>query len=313
MTSQSLSLFGVRFAPSPTGAFHIGNFRTAWISHALARKLHEPWVVRYEDIDQPRIVQGAAERQRAEMARLGLVADIEALQSERWKRHFEAFTRAAREGKVYPCFCSRKSVREALEGLASAPHMEPPLYSGHCRELGGHCATDLPTVAWRFRSGGGEGTQDFIVARTATPVAGEPINEKNFVPAYNWAAAIDDVDGRYRLLVRAHDLAHAAAQQREVQRLMLEWDGLTGHAAEALIPAIFHTALVVTDEGSRLEKRTQGVTLDDLERSGITAQKLVRLFEASADWPPAELIVPGALLGEARETFRLSELFGGEI
>ena len=298
---------GVRFAPSPTGVFHVGNLRTAWVSWRLARLLGEPWIVRYEDIDAPRSAPGAREAQRAHMATLGLEADDEHAQSARVARHWELFASAAAEGAVYPCFCSRKAVREALEGAASAPHGVVASYTGHCRDLTEFPSTDLPTVAWRFRMPGGGG-DDFIIARTLPPTergsAAFEALRPSFVPAYHWACAIDDADGGYRLLVRAHDLAPVLPLQRAICRYVL--------GPDAPLPAVYHTALVTRDDGGRLEKRTKGVSLVELQTDGWTANGLIQDFDASLKtWPSAKDIVPDAVLGEAVKTIPLSALLPG--
>lgn len=299
---------GVRFAPSPTGVFHVGNLRTAWVSWRLAKLLGEPWVVRYEDIDAPRSAPGAREAQRDHMGALGLVADEEHIQSLRVARHWEVFAKAAGEGAVYPCFCSRKAVREALEGAASAPHAAVPGYTGHCRDLRDYPHTDLPTVAWRFRLPGDGGREDFIVARTKPPsrpgAAALAALRESFVPAYHWACALDDADGGYRLLVRAHDLSPILGQQRAL------WQYVLG--AQAPMPAVYHTALVTRDDGGRLEKRTPGVSLDELRGAGWTAAGLLKAFEASMPhWPDAAAVRAGAVLGEPDETIVLSRLLKG--
>src|SRR4051812_22191121 len=99
---------GVRFAPSPTGRFHVGNLRTAWISWSLARQLGEPWVLRFEDIDQPRVQAGAEARQLADLAALGMEPDAKLVQSSFHARHRAVFDQAAAQGQLYACTCSRK-------------------------------------------------------------------------------------------------------------------------------------------------------------------------------------------------------------
>jgi glutamyl-tRNA synthetase len=290
---------GVRFAPSPTGAFHLGNFRTAWISHELARARGEPWVLRFEDIDAPRVAAGAMERQLAELERLGPRADEVRVQSRGLARHREAFFRAVRASRVYPCFCSRKDVREALEGIASAPHGEGPVYSGRCRGLEAVPEHALPTLAWRFRAADPAGRDDFIVARSAPALDREGLPPpESFVPAYHWACAIDDLDGRYRWLVRAWDLASAEEPQRWIRDWLAREEG-----REPAHPRVIHCALVTQDDGARLEKRTRGITLPELEASGWTPERLARAFRDSLD--------PVVLAGEeseARRRITLSEL-----
>src|SRR5689334_10286072 len=96
----------VRFAPSPTGNFHLGNLRTAWISHEWARALGQPWILRFEDIDRPRVLPGAQEKQLDDMAKLGLHAGRVLRQTEFHERHWTLFLTAFKQKQIYPCFCS---------------------------------------------------------------------------------------------------------------------------------------------------------------------------------------------------------------
>ncbi|MBI3558596.1 MAG: hypothetical protein HY074_20190 [Deltaproteobacteria bacterium] len=294
---------GVRFAPSPTGAFHIGNFRTAWISHWWARHLNVPWVVRFEDIDAPRVVDGALQRQQAELEALGLRPDQVVVQSQRHGRHLEVFERAVAEKRVYPCFCSREDVRRALEAASSAPHAREAVYSGCCRDLASFAESKLVTLAWRFRGENKTGVGDFIVGRTGPITAlGKAPARESFVPAYNWACAIDDADGCYRLLVRGADLADVAGQQREIQQMLAQWAGIPFSP-----PAIFHCALVVRDTGERLEKRTQGVTLPELLSQEYDVGRLVACFEQSLE-PERLKFKAGDIFGEKHAQLTLTRL-----
>lgn len=280
---------GVRFAPSPTGAFHLGNFRTAWISHQWARALGKPWCVRFEDIDQPRVVPRAQQNQLEEMSRLGMIPDELTLQTANRKRHWELFEKARREGVIYPCSCSRK---EVLASLASAPHGPDAVYSGHCRRRPAGEAKE--SLAWRFKNDDLSGTQDFIVARTD----GEG-GEASFVPAYHWACAIDDWDGRYDLLVRAFDLETAATVQRRIQAWLAQ-------ETPGVFPAVFHTSLVTADDGHRLEKRTKGVTLPEwLARHSV--DELKNIFEKSFVLKASDF-KPSRIWGEDRPQIRLCDL-----
>jgi glutamyl-tRNA synthetase len=293
--------FGVRFAPSPTGRFHVGNLRSAWISKKAAEILGEPWTVRFEDIDKPRVVQGAMEEQLADLKALGLTPDEIQIQSSRHDRHFNLFLEAITEGAVYPCTCSRREVQEALGQLASAPHSEIPLYSGHCRVKSDHAAEreeKKGDIAWRFRREDPKGCQDFIVARTGTfnPTA------LDFTPSYHWACAIDDYDGRYRLLVRASDLVTSAPLQRSIQK----W--ISFRENRIFTPqALFHTALVVQNGGERLEKRTRGVTLPELLSSGLSLDQILSKFQTSFHFD-FKTLRAGEIFSETEEIRTLSSL-----
>jgi glutamyl-tRNA synthetase len=269
--------------------------------------------VRFEDIDAPRTLPGAREEQLADMAKLGLIPDELLIQSGFHRRHWETFARAVGEGRIYPCFCSRKDVREHLEQAGSAPHPVagnlPQSYSGHCRGLkhrpsaGEH---GLPSLAWRFAAASDpSGRSDFIVGRSGPEIdsRGWPADPSTYAPAYHWACSVDDLDGNYRLLVRAWDLAEVIPQQRAI----MEWLAAS-ESRETRLPAVFHTRLVTRDDGHRLEKRTRGVTLPELEAAGLTAQKVIECFRRS--WDPGLIREwePGKVFGEKGETMPLREL-----
>jgi glutamyl-tRNA synthetase len=261
---------GVRFAPSPTGRFHLGNLRTAWISSTLARAQKQDWIVRVEDIDTQRSSAEAWDVQQADLKRLGLIPDEIVVQSDRLAFHKEQFEKARDEGRVYACDCSRKDVLESVANIERAPHEPIPEYSGHCRN---RPVTDIfdptETLAWRWRGVDESGRHDAIVARTDAKL-------ENFVPGYHWACAIDDAHGNYAVLVRAWDLAPVEKTHSEIRQYVL------GPTAREF-PRVFHTSLVVREDGGRLEKRTQGVTLDEVTVNGWSVTNLLDSFAKSFD------------------------------
>lgn len=292
----------VRFAPSPTGEFHLGNFRTAWISHWWAKSLKMPWVVRFEDIDAPRNIPGVRESQLREMELLGLKADRVLLQSSNRARHWEALQKFFEAGLIYPCFCSRKEVRAAVEGLASAPHGPVPSYNGACRDLSRYPQTNNPTLAWRARMPDESGRDDFVVARTDLKFSQGKPDEASFVPAYNWACAIDDWDEGHQLLVRAWDLEEVLFQQRWIQGQLAQFE------KKAFDPiAVFHAALVLNGGGERLEKRSRGALLREVAGSADGLNGLIRKFEGSFRASASEY-APGLVFGEPFKTLSLNEL-----
>jgi glutamyl-tRNA synthetase len=274
----------------------VGNLRTAWISHLFARHLNLPWVVRFEDIDKPRITPGAQDQQLADMRTLGLSPDQALIQSQFFSRHFNVFKLAFETGQVYACDCSRKDVQLALANLASAPNVDTGLsYSGHCRsEHETHKNQDQrrilkthESIAWRFKMPNPTGVDDFIIARSQIKMGQVELVENSntlitphlWTPAYHWACAIDDFDGNYDLIVRSIDLASAAPLQRAIQMWLAGAEKKPPH-----LPAVFHTTLVTQNDGRRLEKRTKGVTLTELSNLGITPQNLIEKFRTSFDF-----------------------------
>src|SRR5947209_15450181 len=112
-----------RFAPSPTGALHLGNLRTALLAWLFARSGGGRFLVRMEDLDRDRVRPGSEEQQLGDLRAIGLDWDGPAVrQSERLDRYRAALQRLEAAGVVYPCYCTRAEIREA----ASAPHGELP-------------------------------------------------------------------------------------------------------------------------------------------------------------------------------------------
>jgi glutamyl/glutaminyl-tRNA synthetase len=247
------------------------------------------------------------------MRELGLVPSEIIVQSARRERHWQLFQKAMASGKIYPCVCSRKEIQSAMETLASAPHLAlgsaPPVYSGKCRgstnealskaKAKSQCLEGQLLLGWRFKNDDPSGAQDFMIARTSVQA-----DVSSFVPSYHWACAIDDLDGQYDLLVRAADLSSATEIQRKIQNWICEVEGL-----ELNLPAVFHTSLIVQNDGHRLEKRTAGVTLKELKASGWTPEKILKQFEANFDFHLFHLpFKPLDILGEKAASQTLEQI-----
>ena len=131
-----------RFAPSPTGALHPGNARTALFSFLYARRAGGRFVVRVEDTDRERGSESFVAAQLADLAWLGLDFDAGPgrddgrgpyRQSERAGLYAGFFERLEREGHAYPCFCTPAELEVARRTQLAAG--EPPRYPGTCRGL----------------------------------------------------------------------------------------------------------------------------------------------------------------------------------
>ncbi len=118
MTPAGGSIVG-RYAPSPTGMLHLGNLRTALAAYLHCRSRGGRFLLRVEDLDTPRVRPGVEARQLEDLAALGIRWDDPPLrQSERAAVYAPFVQRLDQAGLAYPCFASRREVREA----ASAPH-----------------------------------------------------------------------------------------------------------------------------------------------------------------------------------------------
>jgi glutamyl-tRNA synthetase len=264
-----------RFAPSPTGVLHLGNLRTALLSWCAARSVGGRWLVRMEDLDPVTSSRDHERRQVDDLARLGLESDGEVVrQSERFERYRAAIDRLRADGLVYPCYCTRREIREA----ATAPHgdgLPEGAYPGTCRELGGEQCRDHERdgrrAALRLRTNGERYTFTDLVLGEVTGAVDDVVLQRNDgVPAYNLAVVVDDHEQGVDQVVRGDDLASSTPRQLHLHHLL----GFP-------VPAYAHVPLVVGPDGSRLAKRHGGITLDDLAACGMTDVQVLRLLAGS--------------------------------
>lgn len=266
-----------RFAPSPTGALHYGNLRTAFASWCAVRSagLHGRWLVRMEDLDQVTSSREHEAGQLSHLARLGLVPDGEVLrQSERFGLYRDAIERLRSRDLVYGCYCTRREIREA----ASAPHgdgLPDGAYPGTCRELSvaGRQAHEREgrRAAWRLRTDGERYSfRDLVLGEVSGGVDDVVLQRNDGVPAYNLAVVVDDHLQGVNQVVRGDDLAASTPRQLHLQHLL-------GFPA----PTYAHLPLVIGTDGERLAKRHGAVTLDGLAELGVGDTSVVVLLADS--------------------------------
>ena len=255
-----------RYAPSPTGTLHLGNLRTALLAWLFARAAGSAFLMRVEDLDTGRVREGYAEQQLGDLEAIGLDWDPPVVkQSERLELYADAIAQLDAEGLLYPCYCTRREIREA----ASAPHgpLAEGAYPGTCRELSAaaraereasgrapalRLRADDATVAFTDRLlGDTEGVVDDLVVR-----------RNDGAPAYNLAVVVDDAAQGIEEVVRGADLLEGTPRQIFLARTL----GLS-------VPAYAHVPLVLGPDGARLAKRHGAVTLADrLERGESLAR-----------------------------------------
>jgi glutamyl-tRNA synthetase len=281
-----------RFAPSPTGALHLGNLRTALIAWLAARSRGAPFVIRMEDLDRVTSSVDHERQQLADLAALGITSDVEVVrQSERFDRYAAAIDRLTAWGLTYPCWCSRREIREA----ATAPHGVPGHYPGTCRGLDPHTlagrvatgrrpAVRLDAAAAAARLGMDTVVQfDDLIAGRVTGVVDDLVLQRNDgVPAYHVAVVVDDAAQGITEVVRGDDLLPATAGQILMQCVL----GLP-------TPNYAHVPLAVTPSGERLAKRHGAVTLADLAKRGVdptaVLQRLLNSMGVSGHATPEHL------------------------
>ena len=263
-----------RYAPSPTGALHLGNLRTALLAWLFARSQHASFLVRIDDLDSSRVRPGVAEAQLADLASLGLDWDGPVVrQSERLERYRAAIAGLDAAGLLYPCYCTRAEIREA----ASAPHGALPegAYPGTCRELTAAQRAERERAgrppALRLRAHGAVVEfRDRLLGARRDIVDDFVVRRNDGAPAYNLAVVVDDAAQRVGEVVRGADLLDTTARQLHLGAL-LHLDA----------PGYAHVPLVLGPDGKRLAKRHGAVTLADRAALGESPLDVRALLAAS--------------------------------
>jgi glutamyl-tRNA synthetase len=245
-----------RFAPSPTGPLHLGNLRTALLAWLFARSASSAFFLRMDDLDsvasRPELIAG----QLGDLETLGLDWDGEVVyQSRRRAMHEAALQRLVDAGLTYPCYCTRREIREAT----MAPHGPSPegRYPGTCRGL---TSSEQATREGRGRTPAlrlrGESTSfafvDRVCGRFEGVVDDVVIARNDGTPAYNLAVVVDDHDMGIEEVVRGDDLLHATPAQLLVARRL-------GYEP----PSYAHVPLLLGADGERLSKRHGAITLGE--------------------------------------------------
>ncbi|HEY5882901.1 MAG TPA: tRNA glutamyl-Q(34) synthetase GluQRS, partial [Nakamurella sp.] len=268
-----------RFAPSPSGDLHLGNLRTALLAWLFARSAGRAFLLRLEDLD--RVRPGAADRQLADLAAMGLDWDGPVVrQSARTDRYGAAIGRLTERGLTYECFCTRREIREA----ASAPHPDPSFperigadgaYPGTCRSLSPAQVAQRRVAgrpsALRLRAGVDRWTVSDVLNGPFTGSVDDLVLRRNDeVAAYNLAVVVDDAAQGIDQVVRGDDLLASAPRQAYLASLL----GLpeVGYA---------HVPLALNEHRQRLAKRDGAVTLPDLAATGLSAPDMLGLLAVS--------------------------------
>ena len=300
-----------RYAPSPTGALHLGNLRTALLAWLFARAAGGRFVLRVEDLDLPRSRPGAAQAMQADLRWLGLDwdegSDVGGLQgpyvqSMRQALYDEAIARLRDKGLIYPCYCTRAELAQ----IASAPQGdEGPRYPGICRRL---TARERATreasgrrPALRFIAPEEPIQFDDALCGTvsesvAATVGDFIVRRSDGIVSYQLAVVVDDVLMGITQVVRGADLLASTARQLALYAAL----GYPRPREYAHVP------LMTDDEGVRLAKRDAAVGLDALRVAGYAQGQVLGWLAASCGLHPAETFTTPAELLAAFDPLHLS-------
>ncbi len=275
MSFSTASFYRGRLAPTPSGLLHAGHARTFYTAWQRAREAAGTLVMRMDDLDADRCRPEYAEAALHDLRWLGLEWQegpdcggpfAPYCQSERMKHYVSAFEQLRAGDFVYPCRCSRKEL-SALH----APHEgeEEPVYPGICLRSP---PAPFERVQWRFRTTPGEAVEftdlhfgpqrfvagsdfgDFVVWRTCG------------MPSYQLAVVADDADMGITEVVRGADLLLSTARQLLLYR-----------ALSLPVPQFYHCDLVRGENGVRLAKRCNALSLRSLREQGCQPHQLTAL------------------------------------
>ncbi len=266
-----------RFAPSPTGALHLGHAYSAVLAHHAARGAGGRFLIRIDDIDGSRSREEHVAASLADLMWLGLDWDGEPVrQSDRLAHYAAALDTLRTRGLVYPCFCTRADIAASL----SAPHGPPngpsgAIYPGTCRNLsateGARRVADEPHC-WRLDMASAIASAGALMwdeagqaMRAADPAAhGDIVLARKDAPAsYHLASTLDDVAMGVTHVIRGADLIASTDVHRLLQALL----GLA-------TPVYRHHALVCGPDGKRLAKRDAAASLASLRAAGADGRAL---------------------------------------
>jgi glutamyl-tRNA synthetase len=284
-----------RFAPSPTGFFHVGGARTALYNWAMAKRLGGTFVLRIEDTDearnQPEWTQGIIDA----LAWIGIHDDDAAFEGPYFQSHYAAAHIAAAEqlfaaGAAYYCDLTSEQIQERAKASGGGG------YDGYSRDRG---LGPGPGRVLRFRVPEGATTVSDLVRGEVvfdhSTIEDFVLLRGNGTPMFLLANVVDDIEMRVSHVVRAEEhLPNTPKQQ-------LLWQAL-GHQP----PVWAHVPVLVNEQRKKLSKRRDKVAVEQFRAEGYLAEAMVNYLMTLGWAPPDDQeIVPWSVIEQA---FRLEDV-----
>jgi glutamyl-tRNA synthetase len=270
----------VRFAPSPTGYPHLGNIRTALFNWLFARHNQGIFILRIEDTDVARKVEGAVEMIMDSLRWLGLDWDEGPyFQSQRLEYYHNTADELVKQGAAYRCYCSSQRLEALRQEQMS--RKQPPGYDRHCRELTPAQKTEMEasgiTPVVRFKSP--------LEGQTSFPdlIRGEIVFENStlddFVllksdgyPTYHLANIVDDHMMEISHVLRADEWLSSTPRHILLYRA-LGWQP----------PQFAHLPMILGPDRSKLSKRHGATSINEYREQGYLAEAMIN-FLALLGW-----------------------------
>ncbi|MDD2956690.1 MAG: glutamate--tRNA ligase [Oscillospiraceae bacterium] len=279
-----------RFAPSPTGYMHVGNLRTALYAFLIAKSQNGKFLLRIEDTDQERYVEGAVDIIYNTLRETGLIWDEGPdiggpvgpyIQSERMGMFKEYAEKLVESGHAYYCFCDKDRLEE-LRVLQKASGIAPK-YDGHCRnlskeEIAEKIAAGIPYVIRQKMPETGSTTfhdeifGDIVVENST--LEDQILIKTDGMPTYNFANVVDDHTMGITHVVRGNEYLSSAPKYNLLYEAF-GWD----------VPKYIHCPPVMKDATHKLSKRNGDASYEDLIAKGYLKDAVLN-YIALLGWSP---------------------------
>jgi len=257
-----MSNVATRFAPSPTGALHIGGVRTALFCWLYSKNKKGTFHLRIEDTDKERSKDEHKNQIIKSLKWIGIEHDGELyIQSTKIEDHIGVANELLKNGHAYKCYCSSEEIE--AQKKRSRQKKLPYTYNRKCRELNeGDTPKDIkPVVRFKSRIEGSSILKDLVQGNVEI----DNITIEDFIilrndgtPTYNLSATVDDHQMNMTHIIRGDDHKINTFKQMQIY-LSMKWD----------LPNFAHIPLIHTLEGKKLSKRDNASTLDDYSKIGI--------------------------------------------
>ena len=260
-----MSNVATRFAPSPTGALHIGGLRTALFNWLYSKKQKGNFFLRIEDTDKDRSKDEYKKQIIQSLKWIGIQPDKdEYIQSTKIKKHIEIANNLLKEGFAYKCYCTENEIEE--EKKRAKQKKIPYIYNRKCRDIKVLPKNINPVIRFKSKIEGSTTLNDLVQGEVNienATIEDFIILRKNGTPTYNLSAAVDDKEMKITHIIRGDDHKINTFKQMQIFQ-SLNWK----------LPIYAHIPLIHTSEGKKLSKRDKASTLDDYKKIGIMPDAL---------------------------------------
>ncbi|MCX8515338.1 MAG: glutamate--tRNA ligase [Burkholderiales bacterium] len=255
-----------RFAPSPTGFLHIGGARTALFSWAYAQRNQGKFILRIEDTDIERSTTESVQSILDAMVWLNLPPDEGPYyQTSRMNRYQEIIQRMLTEGSAYYCYCSKQELeqmreQQKLQGIK-------PKYDRRCLHHGQKNTNTKPVVRFKNPETGSVIWHDLVKGKiefSNLELDDLIIARSDGVPTYNFCVVVDDLDMNITHVIRGDD--HVNNTPRQINILQ---------ALNAPIPLYGHVPMILREDGEKMSKRRDAVSVMQYKAMGILPEALL--------------------------------------